>query len=88
MTWQGIIFDRGYLSVDVDVTKLANVQRLVTNACLVSGKPVVIASQILESMCNSPRPSRSEAFDLFNCVLSGVDAYILSSETATGTLAF
>lgn len=70
------------------MSKLANVQRLVTNACLVSGKPVVIASQILESMCDSPRPSRSEAFDLFNCVLSGVDAYVLSSETATGTIAF
>lgn len=81
----GIIFDRGFLAVELDVSKMPNIQKIVINSCLISGKPILLAGQLLTSMHDNNIPNRSEVSDLFSCVQHSVDGFILSSETAVGT---
>lgn len=80
----GIIIDRGYLGVEIDITRIAVVQKNIIEKCHLAGKPVLLANQILESMTNLPRPSRSESSDITSAVVDGADAIILSGETAVG----
>jgi pyruvate kinase len=80
----GIIIDRGYLGVEIDITKIAIVQKNIIHRCQIAGKPVLLSNQILESMKELPRPSRSEASDITSAVVDGTDCIILSGETAIG----
>ncbi|RKO94027.1 pyruvate kinase [Blyttiomyces helicus] len=80
----GIVIDRGYLGAEVDIELVTIAQKAMINKANVSGKPVLVANQILESMTTCPRPSRPEAADVANAVMDGVDGLILSAETAIG----
>lgn len=81
----GIIMDRGYLGVEVDITKIAIIQKDIIQRCQLAGKPVLLANQLLESMVKTPKPSRSESSDVTSGVVDGADGLILSSETAIGS---
>ena len=80
----GIIIDRGYLGVQIDITKIALVQKDIISRCQLAGKPVWLANQLLESMVKLAQPSRSEASDVTSAVVDGTDGLILSSETSIG----
>jgi pyruvate kinase len=80
----GVVFDRGYLGSEVDVDVVVIGQKKMIALANVAGKPVMIANQILESMIDNPYPSRSEAADIANAVMDGVDGLVMSSETAVG----
>lgn len=80
----GIIIDRGYLGVEIDLSSMSTVQKLLVQSCTLAGKPCLMANHVLESMRELPRPSRSEASDIAAAVSLAGDGYILSAETAIG----
>ncbi len=80
----GIMLARGDLGVEIPFQKVPFYQGLITNKCKYFGKPIIIATQMLESMSDSPRPTRSEVTDVYFAANSGVDATMLSGETAAG----